>query len=73
MKPKLLIPLTLAASTLFIGACATEPGYMAYTGKNRPLGPCRREKDRGSNLIKTICEPARDDADKLEMIGTIHR
>lgn len=71
---KLTSPITVAiAATTLLGACAAEPSYMGYTGKNRPIGPCRYEKSSGSNIKRMNCEPARDDAGKLEMIGTISR
>ena len=61
------------ASTLLLGACATEPNYAGYTGQNQPIGPCRYEKSPGSNMKRMNCEAPRDDAGKLEMIGTISR
>ena len=71
MKLTLTIAATMTGLTL-LGGCATDPGYVAYTGENQPL-VCRQEKRLGSNLKTTRCDPARDDAAKLEMIGTISR
>ena len=73
MKLALPIAVAIAGTTSLLGACATDSGYMAYTGKNQPIGPCRYEKRLGSNLKKTRCEPARDDSGKLDMIGTVER